>query len=166
MFNKGRPKKHAHIAFFTYKAPDGSIISYEMSNKGLLKKIPNSPKITLQNTSKISTEEKQTEIPLTDIQLNYLKDQLSSLHHSFSNQDLNSQNLNNELNYMEEQNIPDMINTDFLLDNNPFDEDFFNCETFLNDETKIENTPDNEYFCGLSDFPNTEFKSNIDEDFF
>ena len=137
MFNRGRPKIHAHIAFFTYLGPDGIIITYEMTKKGVLRQIPNSPKITIQ-IPRIFTDDCQKEINVNENNEIPLSDQLS-MHHRFSNQDLDSLNMNNGSNYIEEHNILDNFDNDFLLDN-PFEEDFFKCETFLKDEPKIDNT--------------------------
>lgn len=170
MFNRGRPKKHAHIAFFTYEAPDGMVLSYEMSNKGPLKQVdhPNSPRIVLKDQTRIITDDSQNdiksnennEIPLSDNQLGTLQNKLS-MSSSISNQDLYFQNINIGSNYT------DMLNTDLSLDNNSLDEDFFNCDTFLNSENKLDNALDDQYFGGLSDYPNTELKSAIDdEDYF
>lgn len=137
MFNRGRPKIHTHIAFFTYLGPDGTIITYEMTKKGVLKQIPNSTKITIQ-IPRIFTDDCQKEINVNENNEIPLSDQLS-MHHRFSNQDLNSLNMNNGSNYIEEHKIPDIFDNDFLIDN-PFDEDFFKCITFLKDEPKIDNT--------------------------
>lgn len=176
MFKIGRPKKHTQITFFTYETHDGMVLSYEMSNKGSFKKVDHqkSPRIFLKNQTRIVTDISQqeinsnenNEISLTEIPLSTLLDKLSMSNNN-SNQDLCFQNINIESNYSEEQNISDMLNNDPSLENRSFDDDFFDCNTFLNSETKLDNTADNQYFGGLLDSPNAELKPVInDEDFF
>lgn len=146
MFNKGRPKKHVNISFFTYEARDGAILSYEMNSKGPLKSIGNQKNIILKTPPNSETNEQQPQI----IQQN-------TIQNPTENQNVQIQNFTDN-NQIEEQNV---LSNDMNFENCPFDDFLYNYDGILNN-----NDMSNQNFGGFSDFNGSFMETNLNEDFY
>lgn len=179
MFNKGRPKKHVNIAYFTYEARDGSILSYEMNSKGPVKMLGKHfhQNLSLKPLEKSSTVNSQIEIQMslpielagksvsqktTELQNFVERNSIQNPFTEVKNQQISCQNNFAQQSYTEEVNLNNSFSGNFDFENDFFDDGIYN-NFFIQNEQKEIADYTNDVF---GQFPDFQTDNNEDNFFF